>query len=48
MKTNEQSNLEAPELMLIGAADEVILGAISGIGDDHIGFSSSDFEFEQD
>ena len=41
------NQFEAPELALIGAADEVILG-VSGIGDDHIGFSSSDFEFEQD
>ncbi len=41
------NQFEAPELTLIGAADEVILG-IPGKGDDHIGFSGADFEFEQD
>ena len=42
-----QNNYEAPELTLIGDANEVVMG--SGVGGDdfpkHIAF---DFEFEQD
>ena len=38
---------EAPELTLIGQADEMILGTVGG-GLDGLGMSASDFEFEQD
>jgi hypothetical protein len=38
---------EAPELILIGEAAEIILG-VQCAGDDHVGFSALDFDFEQD
>ena len=42
-----QKQYEAPELTLIGEADEVVLGGGAGLGD--IGMeTASDFEFEQD
>lgn len=42
-----QKQYEAPELTLIGQADEVVLG-MSGNGADNNGLSAEDFEFEQD
>jgi hypothetical protein len=42
-----QKPYEAPELTLIGEADEVILGAVGG-GNDCDFFVAPDFEFEQD
>lgn len=42
-----QKQYEAPELTLIGEADEIILG-ISSPGIDVTGIGASDFEFEQD
>ena len=42
-----QKQYEAPELTLIGQADEVVLG-IAGVGFDLGTYSGSDFEFEQD
>lgn len=42
-----QNNYEAPELTLVGEADEVVLGA--GIGGNDFPYESApDFEFEQD
>jgi len=41
-----QKQCEAPELTLIGPADEVVPGAVGG-GNDCDFFSPSDFEFEQ-
>ena len=38
---------EPPVLMLIGDAENVVLGFPGG-GDDHIGFSPWQFEFEED
>ena len=40
-------HFEIPELTLVGQADEVVLG-INGGGDDYIGQTAPDFEFEQD
>ena len=42
-----QKQYEAPQLTLIGQADEVVLGVGCGIGD-MIEFGAPDFEFEQD
>ncbi len=42
-----QKQYEAPELTLIGQADEVVLGAGSGVGD-MLMLAAPDFEFEQD
>ena len=42
-----QKEYEAPELTLIGEADELVLGTPTG-GIDMIGNGASDFEFEQD
>jgi hypothetical protein len=42
-----QSNYEAPELTLIGEANEVVMGANIG-GDDFPKQFGLDFEFEQD
>jgi hypothetical protein len=42
-----QKQYEAPELTLIGEADDVVLGAV-GMGDDFGFYSAPDFEFEQD
>jgi hypothetical protein len=42
-----QNNYEAPELMLIGEADEVVMGTGVG-GDDFPKQFGFDFEFEQD
>lgn len=43
-----QQKYEAPELTLIGEANNVVMG--SGMGGSDMGFmlSASDFEFEQD
>ena len=42
-----QEQYEAPELTLIGEADEVVLGVGSG-GGDVLMLGAPDFEFEQD
>jgi hypothetical protein len=42
-----ENNYEAPELTLIGEADEVVMGASIG-GDDFPRSFGLDFEFEQD
>lgn len=42
-----QNNYEAPELTLVGEADEVVMGSGSG-GDDFPWESAFDFEFEHD
>lgn len=42
-----QTKYEAPELTLIGQADEVVMGA-GGSGVDYPLWSPLDFEFEQD
>jgi hypothetical protein len=42
-----EKQYEAPELTLVGKADEVVLGVCGG-GDDYIGQVAADFEFEQD
>jgi len=42
-----QNKYEAPELTLIGQADEVVLGASCG-NSDVMGLCAPDFEFEQD
>ena len=42
-----QKKYEAPELTLIGQADEVVMG-IGGPGNDMPLQSAPDFEFEQD
>jgi hypothetical protein len=42
-----EKQYEAPELTFVGQADEVVLG-VSGGGDDYIGQTASDFEFEED
>jgi hypothetical protein len=42
-----QNNYEAPELTLIGVANEVVLG-LSGDGLDYPHEFGMDFEFEQD
>jgi hypothetical protein len=42
-----QNNYETPELMLIGEANEVVMGA-SGDGIDFPFETTPDFEFEQD
>ncbi len=42
-----QSDYEAPELTLVGEADEVVMGAGSG-GDDFPMEAGWDFEFQQD
>jgi hypothetical protein len=42
-----QKQYEAPELTLIGQADEVVLGMGCG-GSDMGEFGAPDFEFEQD
>jgi len=42
-----QTNYEAPELTLIGEANEVVMGA-SGGGLDYPWELAMDFEFEQD
>jgi len=42
-----QKQYEAPELTLIGHADEVVMGG-GGTGEDLIFQAASDFEFEQD
>jgi len=42
-----QNNYEAPELTLIGQADEVVMG-ITGSGFDVPNEAAWDFEFEQD
>ncbi len=42
-----QNNYEAPELTLIGRANEIVMGSgTSGVDLPH--FSEPDFEFEQD
>ena len=43
-----QNKFQAPELTLIGQADEIVMG--SGIGTDDAGIQqfAPDFEFEQD
>ncbi len=42
-----QKKCEAPELTLVGQADEVVMG-FSGCGDDMPHQTAPDFEFEQD
>jgi hypothetical protein len=42
-----QSDYEAPELTLVGEADEVVMGTGSG-GDDFPMETAWDFEFQQD
>lgn len=42
-----QSKYEAPELTLIGQAEEIVMGSIWG-GDDVPNQFGMDFEFEQD
>ena len=42
-----QKKFEAPELTLIGQADEVVMGSSVG-GDDYPQQLAPDFEFEQD
>ena len=42
-----EKRYEAPELTFVGQADEVVLGVYGG-GDDYIGQTAADFEFEQD
>ena len=42
-----QNQYEAPELTLIGEANEVVMGNATG-GDDIPKFFASDFEFAQD
>jgi len=42
-----QNNYEAPELTLIGDANEVVMGTSIG-GDDYPRSFGFDFEFEQD
>ena len=42
-----QEEYEAPELTLIGQADEVVMGSVF-TGDDFPNRSAFDFEFEQD
>jgi hypothetical protein len=42
-----QEEYEAPELTLIGQADEVVMGSFF-TGDDLPCIAASDFEFEQD
>jgi hypothetical protein len=43
-----QTTYEVPELTLIGAAEDVVLGSLGG-GDDGGGeFGALDFEFQQD
>jgi hypothetical protein len=42
-----QKKYEAPELTLIGKADEVVMG-FGGSGDDMPQQTAPDFEFEQD
>lgn len=42
-----QKQYEAPELTLIGQADEVILASGSGVSD-FPGLGAPDFEYEQD
>lgn len=42
-----QNQYEAPELTLIGEANEVVMGTFTG-GDDLPKFFGSDFEFEND
>ena len=42
-----QEEYEAPELTLIGQADEVVMGSIFS-GDDFPCMAAFDFEFEQD
>ena len=42
-----QEEYEAPELTLIGQADDVVMGSGSG-GDDLPKYFGWDFEFEQD
>jgi hypothetical protein len=46
-ETTMQNNYEAPELTLIGEANEVVMGAL-GDGVDFPHEFSMDFEFEQD
>ena len=42
-----QNNYEAPELTLVGEAEEVVMGSGCG-GDDFPQWAGPDFEFEQD
>ena len=42
-----ENNYEAPELTLIGDADEVVMGSATG-GDDLPKWFGADFEFEED
>jgi hypothetical protein len=42
-----QTKFEAPELMVIGCANEVVMGASGGTNDLPLAFPV-DFEFEQD
>ena len=42
-----QNNYEAPELTLVGEADEVVMGGGCG-GDDFPWQAAPDFEFERD
>ena len=42
-----QKQYEAPELTLIGQAEEVILGS-TGNGSDNNGWTAGDFDFEPD
>ena len=42
-----ENGYEAPELTLIGQADEMILG-VGSTGPDLMGIGASDFEFEED
>lgn len=42
-----QNNYEAPELTLVGEADEVVMG-IGNTGDDFPMETAWDFEFQQD
>ena len=44
---NSQGSYEAPTLTTIGRAKDVILG-VSGGGDDLMGYSFPEFEFEPD
>ena len=42
-----QNKFEAPELTLVGQADDVVMGITTGGNDFPLNFGS-DFEFEQD
>ncbi len=47
MTRTNATTYESPVLLLIGDAENVVLG-VPGGGDDHFGFSPWQFEFEED